>query len=105
LDARIYNVVFSVKVTIRLFTSLRELAGKRRETLQFNSGDITVRHVLEKLAQKNGREFQDYLFKEKTVRGHLQVLLNGRNVSLMEHLKTCVKDGDEIAIIPPVGGG
>ena len=94
-----------MKVTIRLFTSLRELAGKRRETLQFNSGDITVRHVLEKLAQKNGREFQDYMFKEKTVRDHLQILLNGRSVSLMEHLETSVKNGDEIAIIPPVGGG
>ena len=105
MDARIYNVVISVKVTIRLFTTLRELAGKRIETLKFNSGDLTVRHVLEKLAQKNGREFQNYLFKEKTVQSHLQILLNGRNVSLIEHLKTCVKDGDEIAIIPPVGGG
>lgn len=97
--------MFSVRVTIRLFTTLRELAGKRIETLQFDSGDITVRHVLEKLAQKNGRDFQDYLFKEKTVRGHLQILLNGGSVSLMEHLETPVKDGDEIAIIPPVGGG
>lgn len=75
------------------------------ETLQFNSGDTTVRHVLEKLAQRNGRDFQDYLFKEKTVRNHLQILLNGRSVSLMEQLETPVKDGDEIAIVPPVGGG
>jgi molybdopterin synthase sulfur carrier subunit len=94
-----------MKTTIRLFTTLREITGERLVTLQFNSTSNTIRQVLETLAQRYGEKFHNYLFKGKEVRGHLQVLLNGKSTSLLENLETLVNEGDEIAIIPPVGGG
>jgi len=39
------------------------------------------------------------------VREHLQLLVNGKSVSLSEELETRLREGDEVAIVPPVGGG
>ncbi|MFQ6068398.1 MAG: ubiquitin-like small modifier protein 1 [Candidatus Bathyarchaeia archaeon] len=95
-----------MKISVWLFTTLRELAGKREETIEFSARTVTVNDVLEELVKRHGKEFKDYLYdKEKKVRGHLQFLVNGRSVSLLEDLETQLKEGDRLVIIPPVGGG
>jgi molybdopterin synthase sulfur carrier subunit len=94
-----------VKITVRLFTTLRELAGTRREELEFSTV-VNVEYVLDALVSRYGKEFGDYLYdEEKRVRGHLQLLINGKRAGLLEDVKTMLKDGDQLAIIPPVGGG
>lgn len=94
-----------MKVIVRLFTTLRELAGTRREELEFSTV-VNVRDVLDALVSKYGMEFGDYLYDEdKRIRNHLQLLINGKSSDLLEELKTILKDGDQLAIIPPVGGG
>jgi len=95
-----------VKVSVRLFTTLRELAGKGEKTLEFDTKTVIVKDVLETLVKLHGKAFRDYLFDEKKkVREHLQLLVNGKSVSLLEELDTQLKDGDQVAIVPPVGGG
>ncbi len=95
-----------MKVSVRLFTALREFAEKSEETLEFGEGTVTVKDVLERLAKRHGKEFTDYLYnKEGKVREHLQLLVNGKSVSLLEELETRLKEGDKVAIVPPVGGG
>jgi len=96
----------TVKVSVRLFTTLRELAGKAIETIEFSPNTVTLKDVLEELVKKNGKKFKDYLYNERgKVRDHLQLLVNGKSVSLLEELDTQLKEGDQVAIIPPVGGG
>jgi len=95
-----------VKVSVRLFTTLRELAGKGEETLEFDVEIVAVKDVLEGLVKRHGKEFKDYLFDEtRRVREHLQLLVNGKSISLLEELETQLEEGDEVAIVPPVGGG
>lgn len=99
-------MVSAVRVSVRLFTTLRELAGKSEESLEFSVSEITVRDVLEELAKGHGKAFKDYLYNEKgRVGEHLQLLVNGKSVTSMEDLETLLKEGDEVAIVPPVGGG
>jgi molybdopterin synthase sulfur carrier subunit len=98
--------VFTVDISVRLFTTLRELAGKGTETLEFEVGNVSVRDVLAGLAERHGKKFRDYLYDESgAVREHLQLLVNGKSTAFMEELDTRVSDGDEVAIVPPVGGG
>ena len=95
----------TIKVAVRFFTTLREVTGKKEEALEL-SKPITVDALLKQLAKKYGEDFTDYVFDEiGDVRGHLQVLINGRSVSTMKGLKTQLKDADQVAILPPVGGG
>jgi sulfur-carrier protein len=95
----------SIKVVVKFFTSLREITGKKEELLELPK-PMSVDALLRHLSKKYGKEFDDYMFDEiGDVRGHLQVLINGRSVSTMQDLKTQLKDADQVAILPPVGGG
>jgi len=97
-----------LQVSVRFFTSLREITGKREETIKFPDGEtVTVDKVLKKLAERHGKGFVEYVYDNKTgeVKGFLQFLVNGRSASTLNGLNTKLKNGDVLAIIPPVGGG
>ena len=97
-----------MQVSVRFFTSLREIANKKEEVLKFPEGEkVTVDTVLKKLAQRYGKRFAEYVYDGKTgeVRGFLQFLINGRSVTALNGLQTELKDGDVLAILPPVSGG
>jgi molybdopterin synthase sulfur carrier subunit len=97
-----------VRVSVRFFTTLREITGKKEETLEFSTRKaVTVDSVLKRLAELHGKSLVEYVYDRKTgeVRGFLQFLINGRSISSFEGLNTKLSDGDVVAIIPPVGGG
>ena len=95
----------TLKVTVRFFTTLREITGRKEENIELSDTE-TVSSLLKQLSRKYGKEFDDYMFDELgDVHGHLQILVNGRSVTTMCGLKTKLKEGDQMAILPPVGGG
>ncbi len=97
-----------MRISVRFFTSLRELVGKREETLSFpESEKVTIELVLTELKRIYGKTFIDYVYDAETeqVKSFLQLLVNGRSASMMDGTKTVLKDGDVLAILPPVGGG
>jgi molybdopterin synthase sulfur carrier subunit len=97
-----------LQVSVRFFTSLREIVDKKEEALKFSEGKrVTVDTVLKKLAQRYGKRFLEYVYDGKTgeVRGSLQFLVNGKSATTMNGLETALEDGDVLAILPPVGGG
>jgi MoaD family protein len=97
-----------LQVSVRFFTSLREVTNKKEETLKLpESEKVTVEVVLKTLAQRYGNRFVEYVYDRKTgeVRSFLQFLINGKSTSTMNGLGTELADGDVLAILPPVGGG
>jgi molybdopterin synthase sulfur carrier subunit len=95
----------SISIKIKFFTTLREIVGKKDEQIQL-SESTTLEVLLKQLSKKYGEDFEDYVYDELgKVRGHLQFLINGKSASTAQGLKTKLREDDEIAILPPVGGG
>ena len=95
-----------MEVKVRFFTNLREIVNKREETVTFTSGGkVTVDLVLRTLSEKYGDPFKEYVYDGETgqPKGFLQFLVNGN--STLNGLETELKDGDVLAILPPVAGG
>ena len=94
-----------MKVSIRFFAALREIVGKKEETLEFSTDrDVDVGKVLKRLADLHGMDFAEYVYDTQTgdVHGYLQILVNEKAA---KKLNMKLRDGDVLAIIPPVGGG
>lgn len=93
-----------MRVTFKFFTVLREISGKREEEIDLPE-TVNLEEALLHMSEKHDQRFRDYLYDEKKkVRPHLQFLINNRSITNQE-FKSRLKDGDEIAILPPVGGG
>jgi molybdopterin synthase sulfur carrier subunit len=94
-----------MKVEVKFFTSLRDITGKKAEEIQLQNV-ITVEELLTLLSEKYGKNFREYIYNKKgKVQDFLSFLVNGRNINVLQGFDTELKQGDIIAIIPPVGGG
>ena len=94
-----------MKVSVKFFTSLREITGKKEDEIQ-SPITIRVNELLASLSEKYGREFTEYLYDERgKVRTYIQILVNGRSINVLQGFETKLREGDSIAIFPPVGGG
>lgn len=91
-------------VTVKFFAGFREAAGKEQEKLE-SVADVSS--LLDELVRKFGEKMLVQLYEPGTrkLRGIVHILVNGRSIDLIEGLKTPLKDGDVIAIFPPVAGG
>lgn len=90
---------------MKFFTTLREITGKKQDQIVLSRAK-TLQSLLKQLSRKYGDEFNDYLYDELgNVRGHLHLLVNGQSITALRGLRTQLKEGDQVAILPPVGGG
>lgn len=95
----------TTKILVKYFTTLREITGKKEEQIEFTSA-ATVASLLKQLSKRYGKEFNDYVYDELgNLRGHLHFLVNGQSITSLRGLRTRLNEGDQVAILPPVGGG
>lgn len=93
------------KVKVKLFASIRERVGERVVELEVGEGK-TLYELLEGLVKAYPRALKGYLIDEAgKVNEELNLLVNGVNASNLEGLKTRIKGGDVVSILPPVSGG
>lgn len=91
-------------ITVRFFTNLREITGKRKEEIEIPDS-ITIKEFLGILSKRFGPQFIDYIYDERgELRSYLQVIVI-RGDTRLKGLKTYLIDKDEVAILPPAGGG
>jgi len=88
-----------MKVTVRYFARYRSLVGKGEEELEIPNG-ITVGELIEVLKERHPA-LRDEVFAEDDDLADVNVSRNGRYVSFDEVLR----DGDIVALFPPVSGG
>jgi sulfur-carrier protein len=95
-----------MRVHCKGYLTFRELIGQR--FLELGDNEVTLENFLELLCVQAGPELRDALYDPATgeLYEHITVLLNGRHYRhLPERLDTPLKEGDEVAIFPPIAGG
>ena len=94
-----------MEIQTKFFAALREIVGKKIETMELEDG-ARIQGVIQKLVKTYGKPLEDQLFDgHGKISASYQILINGINIGTLEGLETSLKDGDTIAILPPVGGG
>lgn len=82
------------------------MGGKTEVEIEVENGSL--KNLLEALFLRYGDELKDLIFSAKTkkVKPFYHMLVNGCNyLDLPEQLDTKLREGDVIALFPPVGGG
>jgi MoaD family protein len=96
-----------MKITIRGFLTLREVMGDRSE-LELETGNITLMELLHELSNMFGERYTQMVFDKagKSLNQHIRILINGRHYSHMpQKLSTRLREGDDVALFPPLAGG
>ena len=93
-----------MEVTVRFFTVLRELTGYKEIKVELEE-KASLQELLSKLSARFGEKFTGYVFEKGNVKSHLQLLINGENSKSLKGLKSELREGYVVAILPPVGGG
>jgi sulfur-carrier protein len=90
-----------METTVRIPTSLRTLTGGADE---ITAAGNTVGDVIEDL-EKQYPGMRDRLVDEKGVRRFVNVFVGDEDIRFLDGLKTELKAGDQISIIPAIAGG
>jgi molybdopterin synthase sulfur carrier subunit len=94
-----------VPLTIKFIGALRHLSGKTQFTITFKE-DITIKELVNEITQELPElkhTFSDQQLNDS--RSNSLVLVNGREISVLNGYETKLKDGDEIVFVPVVHGG
>ncbi len=94
-------------IKVKGYLTYNEIVGERLITID-RGQCLTVIDLLNLLADELDQEFRDSIFDPRTnqLGVYVAVIVNGRSyTNLPEELNTQLKDGDELAIFPPMAGG
>lgn len=92
-------------ITVRFIGSLRASAEKSRFTLELKK-TISLREVITKIVGEQPRLKRALIDPElDDPRTNALILVNGKEVSVLQGLNTKIEDGDELVLVPVVHGG
>ena len=90
-------------VTVKLFAGLRELFGQKEFHVAIEQASDMGR--LLGVLCATSEQTQELLKESGGIKEGVIVLLNGHNIALAGGVSTTLREGDEVAIFPPIAGG
>jgi molybdopterin synthase sulfur carrier subunit len=91
-----------VEVNVVTFAKIKKITGQK----QFPFEATTVENLLSKLTIEFGPEFERELFDEKgEIKKTYRIVVNARNINLLNGLNTELKEDDMVVIMPAIAGG
>jgi sulfur-carrier protein len=94
-----------MKITFKFLGALRHASGKEKLTLECEK-NASIMNLIEALTSQAPALRRSLLDEHlETPKPNSLIILNGREISVLNGLDTKVKDGDEIVFVPVVHGG
>ncbi|MHA1397335.1 MAG: MoaD family protein [Candidatus Heimdallarchaeaceae archaeon] len=89
-------------VELVTFTTIKTLIGKKRVFIQAS----TIQELLNKLFLHYGDEIKKELFTDDNkLKPHYRIVVNGKNINLLDDYETPLNEDDMVAIMPAIAGG
>ena len=89
-------------IKVKFFAQLRDVTGHKIIDMEFK-GDVLS--LVIQVCERFGEELRNYCLKDGHLDEDIHVMINGRNIVFLSGEETQIKENDEVAIIPKVGGG
>ncbi|MFN3268163.1 MAG: MoaD/ThiS family protein [Zestosphaera sp.] len=93
-------MVKTFKITVEVFTTLREKLSWSKKELIINSPETTLKDILDAIP-----DLKFLIVEQDHLKRGFIVLVNGKHAEFLGGLQAVVKDGDTVAIFPQSGGG
>lgn len=95
-----------ISVNVRLIGIFRELSEKSRFPMKLEE-PVVIRKMIHRLTETFSPEFKRALIDPELndPRPNALILVNGKEISVLEGLETELNKGDEVVIVPVSHGG
>jgi MoaD family protein len=92
-------------LTIKFIGALRHISAKTQLTINYEDG-MSLRQLMAKVLREAPRLERTLSYQQlDDSRFNALILVNGREISVLNGLETKLNDGDEIVFVPVVHGG
>lgn len=92
-----------MKVKVRLFGDVQESVGSKH-TVEVDEG-ATILTVTNKIQREAGLTRGGYIGEFKVGGQEVAIMINGKNIALLDGVKTKLNKDDDVVIMPFVVGG
>jgi molybdopterin converting factor small subunit len=92
-----------MKVKVRLFGDVSESVGSKH-TVEIDE-ETTVLNITNAIQKKAGLTRGGYIGEFRVGGQDVAIMVNGKNIELLDGVKTRLSDGDDVVIITFVVGG
>jgi molybdopterin converting factor small subunit len=94
------------RIKLRLIGVLKKLYGKDEFEMEFD-GETEIRNVIQMLANTSTQEFKRALIDPELQdpRPNTLILVNGKEIGVLNGLETKIRDNDQIILISVSHGG
>ena len=90
------------RIKLVTFTGIKQIVGQK----QIDMSAKTVEDLINKLKKEYDPAFSNELFNEEgKVKKVYRIVVNGRNINLLDGFQTILKDEDMVVIMPAIAGG
>ncbi|MBX5327864.1 MAG: MoaD/ThiS family protein [Candidatus Bathyarchaeota archaeon] len=92
-------------ITVRFIGAFRGVSGKSKITIKFEE-ETPLRETIKRIVEKIPELKKVLIDPElEDPRPNTLILVNGKEISVLNGLQTLLKDGDEVVFIPVIHGG
>jgi molybdopterin synthase sulfur carrier subunit len=92
-------------VTVRFIGALRNASGKGKITMAIKNA-VTLRDIIKKIVEEEPKLRRALIDPElEDPRPNALILVNEKEISVLNGLETMLKDGDEVVFVPVLHGG
>ena len=94
-----------MSVKARFVGSLRSLSGEELVNLELQKR-LSLKEVMKRIAEGRPKLNDVFAFSQpEKLRSVMLILVNGKEISVLNGLETTIKDDDELVFVPVLHGG